>query len=526
MEAFDISRLSFTYPNEASPALDDISMSIPEGSITLIIGASGSGKSTLLRRLKTCLADSGKVEGSVLFFGRELGSVSEAEQAKRIGFVFQHPDDQIVTDKVFHELAFGPESLGWPQDKMRLAVSEMASYFGLESVYCSNVSSLSGGQKQLVNLAAAAVTHPDVLILDEPTSQLDPIAASEFLSILRKLNEELGMTVILTEHRLEEALPMADMLAVLDGGRLIAFDVPQKASKQVQDKAIFASMPTAVKIFAALGGDGDAPLTVREGRRFIKNRLSAPKEILPMEKERTSSVAAELKGCWFRYEKNAPDVLCALTLRVHEGEVFALVGGNGSGKSTTLGLVTGRLKPYRGKVTTHGRVCALPQDARELLVKDTVIAELRELCSDEADIRDMLTFLELDWLSLRHPFDLSGGEQQRLALGKVLLTKPDILLLDEPTKGMDGQMKAAFGKLLRRLAGEGRTVLMVSHDIEFCALNADRCALLFNGEAVTQCPPHEFFSGNFFYTTAAARLARGMIPGAVLGEEVIKCFQG
>ncbi len=525
MAAFEIRDLSFTYPNENRPALEHITMDIPEGGITLICGASGSGKSTLLRRLKSCLADHGRAEGELRFFGRALNDVPEAEQARRIGFVFQHPDDQIVTDKVFHELAFGPESLGWEQKKMRLAVAEMASYFGLSELFDKNVAELSGGQKQLVNLASAAVLRPDVLVLDEPTSQLDPIAAAEFLSTVRKLNEDLGLTVILTEHRLEEALPMADMLAVLENGRLIACDAPQKAAMQIRSSAVFSSMPAAVKIFASLGGEGEAPLTVGQGRAFIASHMHGTVDITQKRSFEHGSPAAELKGCWFRYEKNAPDVLRGLELKLYAGEICALLGGNGSGKSTSIGLLSGRLKPYRGKVKSSGvRIAALPQDPRELFVKDSVSDELRELEADEAELERTVQLLELNDILERHPFDISGGEQQRLALGKLLLTQPDVLLLDEPTKGMDGQFKQRFGELLRKLRGEGKAVFLVSHDIEFCARCADRCALLFRGEIVTEGAPHEFFSGNFFYTTAAAKLSRGLINGTVLCEEVIECL--
>lgn len=526
MAAFEIRDLSFTYPNENKPALDNITMSIPEGRITLICGASGSGKSTLLRRLKTCLADHGKAEGDVLFFGKALDDIGQAEQARRIGFVFQHPDDQIVTDKVFHELAFGPESLGWDQARMRLAVAEMASYFGLDELFEKNVAELSGGQKQLINLASAAVLRPDVLILDEPTSQLDPIAAADFLGTLRKMSEDLGLTVILTEHRLEEALPMADMLAVLDEGRLIAFGEPKKTVMQVKNSAVFESMPAAVQIFAAIDGEGDAPLTVSDARAFIASRTHTSVKAAQPSAEPNPELAAELKNCWFRYEKNAPDILRGLSLTLHKGEIFALLGGNGSGKSTTAGLLSGRLRPYRGKVKTNGlRVAALPQDPRELFVKDTVLDELKELNPEEALLLHITELLELEGVLSRHPFDISGGEQQRLALGKVLLTAPDVLLLDEPTKGMDGEFKRRFGELLSRLKAEGKTIFLVSHDIEFCAQCADCCALLFRGEIVCRSAPRKFFSGNFFYTTAAARLSRGMIENAVLTGEVIECLK-
>lgn len=526
MAAFSVRDLSFTYPQEGAPALKNISLDIPEGGITLICGASGSGKSTLLRRLKTCLADHGEQSGEVLFFGRCLDDIPNTEQARRIGFVFQHPDDQIVTDRVFHEMAFGPESLGWKQDEMRLAVAEMASFFGISELFMKNVSELSGGQKQLLNLASAAVMHPDVLILDEPTSQLDPIAASDFLSALRKLNDELGLTVILTEHRLEEALPMADMLAVMERGRLIAFDEPQKAVMQIKSSPIFESMPTAAKVFAALGGNGEAPLTVREGRAFVSSLAHGREAAGPSLKPVSGDPSVTLRECWFRYEKNSDDILRGLSFELHRGEVFSLVGGNGSGKSTSVGVISGRLKPYRGKVISYGaRIAALPQDPRELLARSTVREELEEMNAAPEAAESVIELLELGDILDRHPFDISGGEQQRAALGKVLLTEPDVLLLDEPTKGFDGAMKKRMGGMISQLKAHGKSILIVSHDIEFAAEYSDRCALLFRGEIITQSAPREFFSGNYFYTTAAAKLSRGIIPGAVLCREVIECLR-
>ena len=524
MVAFSIRDLSFTYPKQNKPALCDISMDIPAGKISLICGVSGSGKSTLLRRLKTCLADHGEQTGEILFFGEPLRNIDERTQAERIGFVFQNPDDQFVSDKVFHELAFGPESLGMRQDKMRVAVSEMASYFGLSDIFMKNASELSGGQKQLVDLAAAVVTHPDVLILDEPTSSLDPIAAAELLNTLRSLNEELGLTIIMTEQRLEQALPMADMLAVLDDGRLIACDTPKAAVKGLQGLDIFDSMPSAVRIFSSLGAD-DIPLNIREGRARLADMNLRPMKFSPPESDISGDELIKVKDCWFRYGREEPDVLRGLSLTLHKNEICALVGANGSGKSTTVGLISGRLRPFKGKVISSAkRISVLPQDPRELFACETAIDELREMCNTEDKINSIVDFLHLGDVLNRHPFDLSGGQQQRLALGKVLLTEPDVLLLDEPTKGMDGHFKLAFGDMLRLLRGRGLAILLVSHDIEFCAEYADSCALLFRGEMTACGETHALFSENFFYTTAAAKLARGYIDGAVTSGEVVQCL--
>ena len=537
MASFTIENLTFSYPNSSRPALENLNLSIPQGEITLLCGASGSGKSTLLRHLKTCLTPHGKTQGQVLFGGQPLSQLSPAEQARKIGFVMQHPDDQIVTDKVYHELAFGLESLGCSQQTMRLRVAEMASYFGISSWFRQDVNTLSGGQKQLMNLASVTAMSPEVLILDEPTSQLDPIAASDFLHTLQKLNEDLGLTILLSEHRLEEALAMAEWVAVLDDGKLVTMDRPRKAVAQVQHHPIFQAMPTPVQVFYALHGQGEAPLTVKEGQKFLENYPQThPLPPKPSEKKEKKQPIFQLEECWFRYERNGPDILQGLSLSLHPGEIYGLVGGNGAGKTTALGILSGELTPYRGKLLLDGKklgaihsaqhgIAALPQDPRCLFVASTVALELRDASQDEADIAAIAKQLQLESLLSMHPYDLSGGEQQRVALAKVLLQHPRVLLLDEPTKGMDAEFKQHFGQLLQSLARQGAAICLVSHDIEFCAQYAHRCGLLFQGQMVTENPPREFFSGNHFYTTAANRMARFRLPQAVLCQEVIQCLE-
>ena len=537
MASFTIENLTFSYPNSSRPALENLNLTIPQGEITLLCGASGSGKSTLLRHLKSCLTPHGKTQGQVLFGGQPLSQLSAAEQARKIGFVMQHPDDQIVTDKVFHELAFGLESLGCSQQTMRLRVAEMASYFGISSWFRQDVNTLSGGQKQLMNLASVTAMSPEVLILDEPTSQLDPIAASDFLHTLQKLNEDLGLTILLSEHRLEEALAMAEWVAVLDSGKLVTMNRPRKAVEQIQNDPIFQAMPTPVQVFYALHGQGEAPLTVKEGQKFLENypqTHSLPPK--PSEKKEKQKPIFQLDACWFRYERTGPDILQGLSLSLYPGEIYGLVGGNGAGKTTALGILSGALTPYRGKLLLDGKklgaihptqhiIAALPQDPRCLFVASTVALELQDASRDEADIDAITGQLQLESLLSMHPYDLSGGEQQRVALAKVLLQHPRVLLLDEPTKGMDAEFKHHFGQLLQSLASQGAAICLVSHDIEFCAQYAHRCGLLFQGQMVTENPPREFFSGNHFYTTAANRMARFRLPQAVLCQEVIQCLE-
>ena len=534
MASFALEHLTFTYPGQTRPALDDLTLTVPEGAVTVLCGESGSGKSTLLRQLKTCLTPHGTVSGTVCLGDTPLKDIPFAEQARRIGFVLQHPDDQIVTDKVFHELAFGLESLGCEEKTMRLRVAEMASYFGIADWFERDVGALSGGQKQMLNLASVVVMRPDVLILDEPTSQLDPIAASTFLHTLRKLNEELGLTILLSEQRLEEAVPLADHLIVLEQGRLLAAGAPQEAVAAVRGHAIFSAMPTAARIAAALGETERLPLTVRAGRAYLGRFSPHPMPDAAPAPMDTPPVLTVRDG-WFRYAQGGADVLRNFSLALRPGELYALTGSNGSGKTTALGVLSGRLRLYRGSVYLDGKrqralqplrdgIAAVPQDPRTLFAADTVRADLASLGRDAVLVDTVVRQMALAPLLDRHPFDLSGGEQQRAALAKVLLMQPRVLLLDEPTKGMDGAFKEEFGALLRALCAQGAAVCIVSHDVEFCAQYADRCGLLFRGEVVTENDARAFFSGNYFYTTAAARIARTAAPGAVLCGEVVQCL--
>lgn len=543
MAGFTIEDLTFAYPESKEDALSHINLNVNDGEILLICGTSGCGKSTLLRHLKTCLTPHGKRSGRVLFDGKELSDVPSREQAARIGYVLQHPDDQIVTDKVWHELAFALESLGTKQSEMRLKIGEMASYFGIQNWFYKNVTELSGGQKQLLNLAAVMTLNPDVIILDEPTSQLDPIAASEFLATLRKLNRELGITVVLSEHRLEEAFPMADSVLVLEGGKIIAHDSSEKvASILDMSSDIYHALPTAAKIYRELELAGECPLTVKDGRDMLKKLDLKPEALTENEKENTQNAkdkvpALELSECYMRYEREGDDILKGLSFKSYSGEIYSIVGGNGTGKSTALSVIAGVNRQYRGKVIIGGRmrkanetangIGALPQDPRMLFVQSTVEKDLLEMLGNIKDkeakrleIDRVVKLMDIEDLISSHPYDLSGGEQQRVAIAKVLLMKPSILLLDEPTKGMDAHFKEKFGALLRTMADDGICIIMVSHDVEFCARYSSRCALFFDGSIISENKPREFFSGNHFYTTSTNRMARFVFKNAVLCEEV------
>ena len=546
MAHFQIQNLSFSYPtSKGKKSLDDVSLTIHKGEYAVLCGKSGSGKTTLLRQLKTVLAPHGKKSGQILFNGVPLDQVNQRDQSGKIGYVMQNPDDQIVTDKVWHELAFGLESLGCDQKTMRARVAEMACYFGIQDWFHRDVANLSGGQKQLLNLASIMAMQPEVLILDEPTSQLDPIAASDFLNTVRKINIELGTTVIITEHRLEDIFPYADRAIVMDGGKVIADDTPRNIGKLLweQDNDMFTAMPTPVRVFYGAEGTGACPLTVREGRNWLSREFTEmpahkvmPVAVLPEEIE---SPALSLKELWFRYEKDAPDILRGVSAEVPVGSLYAIVGGNGAGKSTTLKAICGICRPYRGKVKIFGKLvekyksaelfggclAMLPQDPKSLFVKKTVREDLEEMTGDKALIGEVAATCQIEGLLDSHPYDLSGGEQQRAALAKVLLTQPKLLLLDEPTKGIDSFFKETFAKILKELQAKGITVVMVSHDVEFCAKYADMVSMFFDGQILTTDTPRRFFGNNSFYTTAANRMSRHVFSMAVTAEDVIALYK-
>lgn len=613
MHILEVEAFSFQYPEASAPALKQVDMTVEEGSFVVLCGKSGCGKSTLLRQCKSVLAPHGQRSGAIRYCGVPLDEVSHRTQSAEIGYVLQNPDNQIVTDKVWHELAFGLESLGCDTPTIRLRVAEMASYFGIQDWFMRNVSELSGGQKQLLNLASVMAMHPRLLILDEPTSQLDPIAASDFLETVRKINRDIGTTILLTEHRLEDVIPWADSLLVMDSGRMIATGTPSEIGQRLHDMGhdMFLSMPTPMQIYAGVTARDQkahalpCPLTVSEGRRWMQELLGAeavqtephpsdaagakerngklqnpsaggtsPEEILAAcgEREKGASAAAEMpepagkrnpkdarggdipairvRDVWFRYDRDLPDVVRGLSMDVRRGEIFAIVGGNGTGKSTTMNLIAHIRFPYRGRIWLNGRdinkysddelyhgfLGVMPQNPQSLFVKKTVREDLYEMIDGKRQkktsaypidmpkkeaVEGIVSLTMLEDLLDRHPYDLSGGEQQRLALAKVLLLRPQILLMDEPTKGIDNYFKRDLGQILRRLTAHGVTVLMISHDVEFCAQYADRVGLFFQGNLVTSNTARAFFAGNSFYTTAANRMARHFYPDAVTAEDVI-----
>lgn len=542
MALLRFNKLSFAYPGAAVRALDGIELDLGPGEYLLLAGPSGCGKTTLLRQAKPELAPAGARQGEVYFLDKPLAELDPFQVASRIGFVQQNPENQIVTDYVWHELAFGLENLGLPTPAIRRRVAEMAAFFGMEPWFRAKTTEISGGQKQLLNLASVLAMDPKLLILDEPTAMLDPLAARALLDAVRRVNKELGIAVLLSEHRLEDVFPVADRVALLEAGRLIAMGEPRQIAKQAAQSAhahrLYFGLPAAARIFSELGQVEETPLSVRDGRLALHQLLgpipeTAP-ELPPKLKETRRrpksgrSAVLRAEEVWFRYQKDSPDVLRGLELSLDQGELLCLLGGNGCGKTTLLRLLAGLAKPHRGKVSAarDSRLCLLPQNARSLFTYDTLGRELLESAGgDEAGAKAMAERLELFHLRQRHPYDLSGGETQRAALGKLLLRQANVLLLDEPTKGLDAYAKRDLAMILRQLAGEGVSILTVTHDIVFAAEYMDRCALIFDGLVISEGTPREFFTGNRFYTTAAQLIAAEYFPTAITCEEVMIACQ-
>lgn len=547
MGLFEIDNLTFAYNGAEQNAVSGVSLCVNKGDFVLVCGKSGCGKTTLLRLLKPALAPVGKRTGSVTFCGTDIAKLDDRTAASAIGFVMQNPDDQIVTDKVWHELAFGLESLGESSDVIRRRVAEICGFLGLTDIYGKRTCELSGGEKQLLNLASVLVTNPDVVLLDEPTAQLDPIAASSFLQALKKLNEELGLTVVLVEHRLEESFAMANKVVIMDEGKVVFASSPEDIGELYNnDKLvcdIFEGLPAAVRLFKATNGVGKCPLTVRDGKRYVEANFGKNMNDRYAVQGCKGDVAIEVANGYFRYERDGADVLDNLSLQVYANEILCIFGANGAGKTTLLRILAGTKRLYKGKYRLWGKkikeygnnlyrdnLTAMPQNPQNLFVKNTVRADLAELAAlvgygktEQAQaVADVMAQTGVTDLAERHPYDLSGGEKQKVALAKVLLTRPKIVLLDEPTKGLDVYSKRQFAEVMTKLKADGKTVVVVTHDVEFAAVVADRCAMFFDGKIVSVADKYAFFAENRYYTTAFARITRENFADAVTFERAVE----
>lgn len=593
--------LTFAYAAGDEPVLSDINIDIGSGEFVIIMGSSGSGKTTLLKMLKRNMIPAGRYSGRVYIYGKEADKLTDRENAAGIGYVSQDPDNQIVTDKVWHELAFGLENLGMDNVTIRKKVAEMSEYFGITGWYDREVSKLSGGQKQILNLASVMVMQPGILLLDEPTANLDPLAAIRFLDVVKRINQELGVTVVMVEHNLEHIYADADRIIAIDKGRVAANSSPKKAAADIIAAGSFLieGLPVASRLYSGYNKKNgnsvvsynnvnidsnnkdnhilsdEIPLTVKEGRRWYVNYKKVYGKDITKDKDKINNFAGksiindkvikkdvleednitgnknkkrigfikknnlenkssrkntdnientvcQLKNVSYSYNKKLPYIIDGVDVSFKEGQITAILGGNGAGKSTMLKLIAGIIEPVRGKIISNKRIIMLPQDPKAVFTEVSVEEELAEVLMDKGNgiynnmpmedkreiVEQIIEEFGLNDIRKNNPYDISGGQQEKLAIAKVLLLKPEVLLLDEPTNGLDPYFKKTLGKLLKKINAGGVTIIIVSHDLEFVDSFCDDVIMLFDRKVAARDSTHKFLRDNMFYTTNYYRIMK------------------
>ncbi|OIQ08299.1 putative HMP/thiamine import ATP-binding protein YkoD [Moorella thermoacetica] len=539
MPLFQSENLIYYYPDREKPALKDINLRIEEGEFLLITGGSGSGKSTLARVLAGLIPDfyGGRFGGKVYFQGRDMGQINRRKLAREVGMVFQDPEKQLVMTSVEAEIAFGLENLGLPPAEMSRRVAEALSFLDLTEVRQEFTAHLSGGQKQKLALAAILAMQPRVLVLDEPTSQLDPVAAEEFLNLVKRLNEEMGLTIILIEQRLERCYHLADRVVFMEDGQIKYEGTPEQLARWAVQRDI-PFVPPVARIFARIGFPS-IPVTVKEGRRLLRSNFDRREfpPLKPAVKAEPGEPVLTMIKVWFTYP-NGKEALQDVSIQISTGELVAIMGANGAGKSTLLKTMAGLLKPGRGRVQVmgrdlsnkgrigDGRIAYLSQNPNDYLFQDTVEEELLFALKNFALPNDGIVDELLEKLNLQryrrvNPRDLSSGERQRVALASILVTRPRLLVLDEPTRGMDYRLKDELGELLTGLSREGVSVVLVTHDIEFAAAYATRVLLLFAGRIVADGPKHQVLGQSVFYSTQIGKMCRGYVDGVLTLQDAL-----
>ncbi|HHU53489.1 MAG TPA: ATP-binding cassette domain-containing protein [Clostridiaceae bacterium] len=535
---------SFTYPtSEGLPALQKISLKIKTGNLTVLCGMNGSGKTTLLRHLKPELSPAGEITGDLIFADR-LYQKKDENNRQKIAYVMQNPSNQIIMDSVWHELAFGLENQGLKTEEIERRIAEISIFFGIETWIDKKVAELSGGEKQILNLASNMILQPDLLVLDEPTAQLDPIARRDFLQMLFYVHSETGISIVISEHNLNDLLENADHVLFLDKGKLdftgsangltdylFNNDHPYKAVLPIATQAGYL-----VDQVQRTESSNTMPLSIKQGRDLLNRTFSHQsavtdidhKNIIAEDKNGNSDNDTKILTAdriWYRYSPEDDLVLKEASFNLYENEIFAVMGGNGSGKSTLLYLLSRALKPLKGQIksTVQKRIAMLGQNPEAVFAQDTVLQVLTEFkqrfTNTDREISDMIDLFDLRDILQRHPYDISGGEKQKLALAKVLLIKPDILLLDEPFKSLDVIYKQKIKQILSELKAK-MSIVIVTHDVDAIAEIADRCAMIFNRRIIAEAPTQDFFQKNSYFTTTTYRLTRDIIPGCIVFNDL------
>ncbi|MDD3985924.1 MAG: ATP-binding cassette domain-containing protein [Methanobacterium sp.] len=566
MDIIEFKNFSFSYTDHEN-TLSNININISPGEFVLLCGPSGSGKTTLLSNIKNEIRPSGNSDGIIYYFGQDIKRLDKTRSACEIGFLFQDPD-QFISDNVLQEIAFPLENIGLSSSEIRKRIAEMVAFFGLDKQLHKHINQLSGGEKQLVNLCSILVLKPKILLLDEPTSQLDPIAAYELLSILRRLNEDFSITIIVTEHRINNIFPFIDKAIFLENGKIKFLEPPHKICIKAWKDDIFKNyIPSVAKIHFLLKSKYDIlkeyniPITIREGKQELNyleklnktHNKSFKEQYTPNNKSSNISLYEKdfnniniklkndlihCKNVWFGYEKDNI-VLKGVSLKIGSGEFISLVGGNGAGKTTLLQILSGILKPKKGKINyiKNIKIGYVHQNPMIHFTQETVEDELLEPLlkvfniesktknyrnQNQSKIDEFIKLFELSKLLKKHPYDCSRGEQQKIAITKVLLTKPNILFLDEPTKGLDPVSKVNLAYKLKILKKNGLTIVLTTHDLDFVAEYSERCLLLFDGTIQLDDIPKAIFANNSFYTTSINRLLKDFLPESITIKDVEK----
>lgn len=491
MEAVKCEKLNFTYPLGKIQALKNVNLTVEKGELALIIGKSAVGKSTLMKLMKSEIAPKGEISGEIIVNGR-------------VGYVSQNVEENIVCDKVRSELSFGLTNMGALADEIELSVAEVASYFNLESKLDNDISTLSGGEKQMVNLASVMIMKPDVLVLDEPTSQLDPISASRFIAMINQLHSDFGITVIMSIHSADEIFTTADSIILVDNATVVL-----KSNQHEMVEFLKANMPEMLGVVPTQMRLYESVDTVLDCRNVLK-----AKQLVSIDVDKVcGDDAVKIKSVSFAYKKGR-DVIDALSLNIKQGSINAVIGANGCGKTTLLKVIAGVKKHYRGRIKADGKISMLCQNPFDLFTRDR--------CADEVEFGELTELLEIDDIKNQHPYDLSGGQAGRLALAKVIQTGADIILLDEPTKALDSALKIKLASILKQLCAQGKTIVIVSHDIEFVGEYADVVSFMSRGKIVATDDRQSFFSRLSFYTTAVARITNGIADNIVSVSDLEK----
>ncbi len=534
MAIYNIKNLSFKYKNQTNFAVCNVNLELDEGGFYIICGASGSGKSTLLKLMKNQFSLIGDMTGEIYYNNQKIDDVDERVLVSDIGFLHQDIENGLVCDKVWKELSFGLSNLGFSDEYIGARVAEVSEYFGISKWYNRKISELSGGSKQIVSLAALMTMNPKVLLLDEPTSMLDPIAKKNFVSMTSRINKELGVTIVVVEHNMENFYDISNKIIVMDKGAMQFQETPLNLPKSLQNKsyAKYVGLTEFAQIYTALCGGDSMPVGVVEKRNWLKSVLKDctknPSKInTNLQNDEKKEIVLSAKNLYFRYDKKGADIVCNANFELNSGEIVCILGGNGGGKTTFINLLNGTLKAYSGKVIKDKTkaIATLPQNAKCLFVENTVKSEMfvtaKLLGIDKQIAEQLIKDFELTEIENSHPYDISGGEVERLALAKLFLTNPDIIILDEPTQGMDIKAKEYLKELLLQQKALGKSVIVVTHDLRFAADIADKVGLFFDGKVMAFKAAQEFFETNSLYTTESSLLTRDFVSGLYTADKII-----